>query len=109
MSYGRAVQVTRILGLLLIGLYALAALLIFLADWTALQTTLGVAFLGGGALLIFLGQNVTSLPPVVSAALVCVGAVAGAFPLIPFIIPPVAAAVLVWLTLSLVRRPPTPA
>jgi hypothetical protein len=108
MSYGRAVQVTRILGLVLTGLYALAAIAVLLADWTPAQTAAGVTFLGGGALLIFLGQNLSKFPPTVAAGLICVGAVAGAFPLIPFIVPPIAAAVLVWFTISLARRP-TPA
>jgi len=107
-SYGRAVQVTRILGLVLTGIYAFAAIVVLLADWTAAQTVAGVVFLGGGALLIFLGQNLTRLPPALAAGFICVGAVAGAFPLIPYVIPPVAAAVLVWMTISLARRP-TPA
>jgi threonine/homoserine/homoserine lactone efflux protein len=108
MSYGRAVQVTHILGLVLAGIYALAAIVGLLADLSSTQTVAWVVFLGGGALLIFLGQNLSKVPPVLAATLICVGAVAGAFPLIPFIVPPVAAAVLVWLTISLARRP-TPA
>jgi hypothetical protein len=108
MSYGRAVQVSRILGLALTGIYALAAIIVLLADWTTAQTAAGVAFLGGGALLIFFGQNLTRIPPALAAGFICVGAVAGAFPLIPFVLPPVAAAVLVWMTISLARRP-TPA
>jgi threonine/homoserine/homoserine lactone efflux protein len=105
MSYGRAMQVTRILGLVLTGIYAVAAIVGLVADLTSGQTVAWVVFLGGGALLIFLGQNLSKFPPVIAAALICVGAVAGAFPLIPFIVPPVAAAVLVWLTISLARRP----
>jgi hypothetical protein len=105
MSYGRAVQVARILGLLLTGIYAIAAIVGLLADFTSTQTIAWVVFLGGGALLIFLGQNLTRFPPMLAAALICVGAVAGAFPLIPFIVPPIAAAALVWLTISLARRP----
>jgi hypothetical protein len=104
MSYGRAMQITHLLGLVLAGVYALAAIVVVLADWTALQTTAGVTFLGGGAVLILLGQNWARIPPTLSAALVCVGAVAGAFPLIPLIVPPLAAAVLIWLTISLARR-----
>jgi hypothetical protein len=108
MTYGRALQVTRILGLVLAGLYVLAAIVVLLADWTPAQTAAGVAFLGGGAVLILLGQGLTRVPPLVGAGLVCLGAIAGAFPLIPFVLPPIAAAVLVWMTISLARRPPAP-
>ena len=105
MSYGRALQITRILGLVLAGIYVIAAIAVVLADWTAWQTVAGVGFLGGGAVLILLGQSWSRVGPQLGAALVCVGAVAGAFPLIPFFVPPIAAAVLIWLTISLARRP----
>ena len=109
MSYGRALQITRILGLALAGLYALAAIAVLLADWSAGRTTLGVALLGGGALLVLLGQNLSGRWPVLSAAVVSVGAAVGAFPLIPLILPPIAATALIVMTFALARRPPTPA
>jgi hypothetical protein len=106
-SYGRALQVTRILGLALAGLYAIAAIAVLLADRSIAQTVVGVTLLGCGAALIVFGQRLRS--PVLSASLVSLGAVVGAFPLIPLIVPPIAATVLIVLTFALARQPATPA
>jgi hypothetical protein len=104
MSYGRAVQVTRVLGLVLAGVYALAAIVIFLGDWSTGEKALGIAFLGGGGFLILLGFNITRISRSVSAALVCIGAALGAFPLVGLILPPLAAAVLIAMSIALARR-----
>ena len=109
MSYGRALQITRILGLVLAGLYAIAAIAVLLADRSVGQTVVGVTLLGGGAVLVLLGQNLSRRWPVVSAAVVSVGAAVGAFPLIPLILPPIAATALIVMTFALARQPATPA
>lgn len=105
MTYGRAWQITRILGLLLAGLYAVAAIVALLADWSAGRTTLWVALLGGGAVLVLLGQNLSGRWPVLSAAVVSVGAAVGSFPLIGLIFPPIAATALIVMTFAVARRP----
>ena len=104
MSYGRAVQVTRVLGLVLAGIYALAAIVIYLSDWSTGEKALAIAFLGGGAFLMLLGYNITRISRVVSTAFVCVGAALGAFPLVGLILPPLAAAVLIAMSIALARR-----
>ena len=102
MSYGRALQITRILGLVLAGLYAIAAIAVLLADRSVGQTVVGVTLLGGGAVLVLLGQNLSRRWPVVSAAV-------GAFPLIPLILLPIAATALIMMTFALARQPATSA
>lgn len=105
MSYGRAVQLTRILGLVLAGIYALAAIVVYLGDWSTGEKALAIAFLGGGGFLILLGFNITGLSRPISTTFVCVGAALGAFPLVGLILPPLAAAVLIAMSISLARRP----
>jgi hypothetical protein len=63
------------------------------------------AVLGGSAALIVIGAFVKLLPPWLSLALISVGAIAGGVLLIPLVLPPIAAALLVMLTYSLSRRP----
>ena len=108
MSYGRAVQITRILGLALAGLYSIAAIAVLLADRSTGQTVVGVTLLGSGALLILLGHHLSARSPVLAAAVVSVGAAVGAFPLIPLILPPIAATALIAMSFMLARQP-TPA
>jgi hypothetical protein len=108
MSYGRALQITRILGLLLAGLYTIAAIAVLLADRSHGQTVLGIALLGGGAVLVLVGQNLTRISPVLSAAVVSLGAAVGAFPLFPLILPPIAATALIVMSFAVARQP-TPA
>jgi hypothetical protein len=105
MSYGRAVQVTRILGLVLAGIYAVAAIVVFLGDWSTGEKALAIAFLGGGGFLILLGFNIARISRPLSTVFVCIGAAAGAFPLVGLIIPPLAAAVLIAMSIALARRP----
>ena len=61
--------------------------------------------LGGSAAFIVLGAFVKHLPSWLSLALISVGAIAGGILLIPLVLPPIAAALLVMLTYSLSRRP----
>ena len=63
------------------------------------------AVLGGSAAFIVIGAFVKNLPPWLSLGLISVGAVVGGVLLIPLILPPIAAALLVMLTYSLSRRP----
>ena len=106
MSFGRAVQVTRILALVLAGVYALAALGGLLADFdTTRDTVLWVGFLGGGAALILLSPFFAGISPWLSAASVSIGAAAGGLPLFWTIIVPLAAAVLIAMSFAVARRP----
>ncbi len=105
-SYGRAVQVTRILALALAGIYAIAALGGLLADFdTTRDTVLWVGFLGGGAVLLLSGPFFAQISRWLSAALVSIGAAAGGLPLFWTIVVPLAAAVLIAMSFALARRP----
>ena len=106
-SYGRAVQVTRILALVLAGIYALAALGGLLAEFDSTRdTVLWVGFLGGGALLILIGTYFGAVvSPWLSAALVSIGAALGGVPLFWSILIPLAAAVLIAMSFAVARRP----
>jgi hypothetical protein len=105
MSYGRALQVTRILGLVLAGIYIIAALVGVLADFSTRETVLWVGFLGGGAGLILLGQYAEQISTWLSAVLVSIGAAAGGFALFWLIVVPLAAAALIALSFAIARRP----
>ena len=71
-SYGRALQVTRILALVLAGIYAIAALGGLLAEFdTTRDTILWVGFLLGGAALLFVGPYNACLSSDSSAAVQC--------------------------------------
>jgi len=110
-SYGRALQVTRILALVLAGIYALAALGGLLAEFDSTRdTVLWVGFLGGGALLILIGTYFGAVvSPWLSAALVSIGAALGGVPLFWSILIPLAAAVLIAMSFAVARRPaPSP-
>jgi len=105
-SFGRALQVTRILALVLAGIYALAALGGLLADFdTTRDTVLWVGFLGVGAVLILLGPYFAGVSPWLSAGLVSIGAAAGGLPLFWTIAVPLAAAVLIAMSFAVARRP----
>jgi hypothetical protein len=104
MSFSRAVQIWKITSLVLAGIYVLAALVGFLADFSTGHTVAWLAFLGGGAVAILLGHRLFGVSPVVSAVLVSAGTVAGAFPLFLTILVPIAAAVVVALSFAIGRQ-----
>jgi hypothetical protein len=106
MSYGRAMQVTRILALVMAGIYVIAALIGLLAEFDSTRdTVLWVGFLSGGAVLILLGIYFAGVSPWLSAALVSIGAAAGGLPLFWSIVVPLAAAVLIAMSFAVARRP----
>jgi hypothetical protein len=110
MSFGRVLQITRILGLVLAGIYALAAIVGVLAEFDSTRdTVLWVTFLGGGALLILLGQRAGRISPWLSAALVSLGAALGGLPLFWTIFVPLAAAILIALSFAVARQHAAPA
>jgi hypothetical protein len=61
--------------------------------------------LGGSAALIVIGAVVKRLPSWLALGLISVGAIVGGVLLIPLVLPPIAAALLVMLTYSLSRQP----
>ena len=77
-----------------------------LADWEAGETVLWVAFLIGGGILIVLGQRLFDTSPVIAGILASVGAAAGAFPLFWLIVVPLAAAVVIALSVAIARQTP---
>lgn len=106
MSYGRAMQVTRILALVLTGIYAIAALVGLLAEFDSTRdTVLWVGFLGGGAAMILIGLYFAGVSGWLSAALVSIGAAAGGLPLFWTIVVPLASAVLIAMSFAIARRP----
>jgi predicted membrane-bound mannosyltransferase len=105
MSFSRAVQIWKITGLLLAGIYVLAALIGLIADFESTQdTVVWVAVLGGGAVLILVGQYFFRSSPWVSALLVSVGAAVGALVLFWSILIPLAAAAVIALSVALARQ-----
>lgn len=110
MSFGRAVLIWRITALALAAIYAVAALVGILADFdTVRDTILWVAFLGGGAFLIILGHRLFRSSAPLAAILVSVGTIAGALPLFWSILVPLAAAVVIALSVAIARQSPAAA
>ena len=107
MSLARAILIWRITALSLAAVYAIAGIAGMLADWDAGDTVIWVAFLLGGALLIVLGHRVLAASPTLAGILVAVGAAAGAFPLFWLIVVPVAAAVVIALSVTIARQAST--
>ena len=104
MPFARAVLIWRIIALALAAIYAIAALVGLLADWEPGETAVWVAFLLGGALVIVLGNRIFESSPALAGILVSVGAAAGAFPLFWLIIVPLAAAVVIALSVAIARQ-----
>ena len=105
MTYGRTVLLTRVLGLLLAATYTIAAMVVVWADWSPARKTVGILLLGGGAVLILIGQRRTLDWPTLGPVLACVGAALGALALLPLVIPPLVAALYIAMTITLARQP----
>ena len=104
MPFARVVLIWRITALALAAVFAIAALIGLLADWGVGETVFWVAFLLGGALMIVLGNRIFDASPALAGILVSVGAAAGAFALFWLIIVPLAAAVVIALSVALARQ-----
>jgi hypothetical protein len=104
MSFARAVLIWRITALALAAIFAISAIVGILADWNRRDTVIWVTILLGGALLIVIGNRLLESSPPLSGILVSVGAAAGAFPLFWLLIVPVAAAVVIALSVSIARQ-----
>jgi hypothetical protein len=99
-------MITRILGLVLAGTYAIAAIGVVWADWSAGRKTVGLLLLGGGAVLILIGQRRSPLDwPTLGPVLACVGAALGGIALLSLVIPSLVAALFIAMTISLARQP----
>lgn len=109
MPYGRAVLVTRILGLVLAGVYTIAAIVVLYAGWSPARAAVGVGLLTGGAVLILVGQRLSLRAPGLAPFMSCIGAALGGFALLGLILPPLAAAVYIAMTIGLARQQPTTA
>jgi hypothetical protein len=96
-------RVHRGLTAALVASYVAAALIGLFADFVE-NKVLWVVLLGGAALFIVVGSVVRTAPRWLSLSLISVGAIAGGVVLLPTVIVPIAAAVLVALTFSLSRR-----
>jgi hypothetical protein len=107
MSFARAVLTWRITALALAAIYAIAAILGLLADFDRGATIVWVALLGGGALLIVLGNRIFNSSPALAGILASVGGAAGAFPLFWLILVPLAAAALIALSVAIARQSPS--
>ena len=108
MSLGRAILIWRITALALAATYAIAGIAGMLADWEVGETIIWVAFLLGGAMLIVIGHRVLNASPTLAGTLVAVGAAAGAFPLFWLIVVPLAAAVVIALSVTIARQASAP-
>lgn len=109
MSVGRAVQIWKITGLVLAGIYVLAAFIGLMAESfdRPRDTVLWVTVLGGSAVLVLVGQHFFRAYPGWAAAAVSIGAAAGAFLLFWSIVIPIAAAAVVALSVALARQAPS--
>jgi FtsH-binding integral membrane protein len=106
-SLARAILIWRITALALAATYAIAGIAGMLADWKAGETVLWVAFLVGGAILIVIGQRLFDSSATLAGILVSVGSAAGAFPLFWLIVVPLAAAVVIALSVTIARQTST--
>ena len=104
MPLARVVLIWRITALALAAIYAIAAIVGVLADWEAGETAFWVAFLLGASLAIVLGNRVFDASPTLAGILVSVGAATGAFALFWLIIVPLAAAVVIALSVAIARQ-----
>src|SRR5262245_2215747 len=104
MSFARAVLIWRITALALAAIFVISAIVGILADWSRRDTVVWVAILLGGALLIVIGNRLLESSPPLAGTLVAVGAGVGAFPLFWLLIVPVAAAVVIALSISIARQ-----
>jgi hypothetical protein len=105
MSFGRAVQIWKVLSLVLAGIYVLAAIIGVMAEFDRTRdTVLWVAFLGGGAFLILVGHRLSHSSAALPALLVSLGAAAGALPLFWSIVVPLACAAVIALSVSIARH-----
>ena len=107
MSLGRAILIWRITALALAATYAIAGIAGMLADWEVGETVIWVAFLVGGALLIVVGLRLFDASAALAGLLVSVGAAAGGFALFWLIIVPLAAAVVIALSVAIARQTST--
>jgi hypothetical protein len=103
-SLARAILIWKITGLALAAVYAIAGIAGMLADWEAGETAIWVAFLLGGGILIVLGQRLFDTSPLIAGILASVGAAAGGFALFWLIIVPLAAAVVIALSVAIARQ-----
>jgi hypothetical protein len=103
MTSQRVSRLHRGLVAALVTIYISAAIIgIF---WDAVDNKeLWVVLLGGSAVLIVAGTVLRNAPPWICVGLVSVGAIVGGIALLPTIVVPIAAALLVGLTFSLSRR-----
>ena len=88
----------------LVTTYAAAAVVGVFSDFVD-NKVLWAVVLGSSAALIVVGAIVKNLPSWLTLALISVGAIVGGILLIPLVLPPIAAALLVMLTYSLSRQP----
>jgi len=103
-SLGRAILIWKITGLALAAVFAIAGIAGMLADWETGETILWVLFLVGGGLLIVIGQRLFDTSPTLAGTLASVGAAAGGFALFWLIIVPLAAAVVIALSVAIARQ-----
>ena len=103
MTSQRVSRIHRGLIAALVTVYIAAAIIGIFSDAFD-NKVLWVAILGGAAACIVIGATLRNAPPVLSVGLISVGAIAGGIMLLPTVVVPIAAAVLVALTFSLQRR-----
>jgi hypothetical protein len=104
MSAATVSRVHRGLTAALVACYVAAALVGLFADFVD-DKVLWVLLLLGAAVCLVLGSILRTAPPWLSVGLIAAGAIAGGIILLPTVLVPIAAAVLVALTFSLSRRP----
>jgi hypothetical protein len=104
MTGTRVSRIHRGLIAALVTTYVAAAVVGISSDFVD-NKVLWATVLGVSSALIVVGAVVKNLPPWLTLALISTGAIVGGVLLIPLVLPPIAAALLVMLTYSLSRRP----
>jgi hypothetical protein len=104
MTGTRVSRIHRGLIAALVTTYVAAAVVGVSSDFVDNQV-LWATVLGVSSALIVVGAVVKNLPPWLTLALISIGAIVGGVLLIPLVLPPIAAALLVMLTYSLSRQP----
>jgi hypothetical protein len=104
MTGTRVSRIHRGLIAALVTTYVAAAIVGVFSDFVG-NKALWAVVLGGSAAFIVVGAVAKQLPPWLTLALISTGAIVGGVLLIPLVLPPIAAALLVMLTYSLSRQP----
>jgi predicted membrane-bound mannosyltransferase len=110
MTFGRLLQIRGWLAYVLAAIYLIAGTAGFAIEFsTTTNQLLWFLLLWGGGAIVIVGLLLAKGPSWTSAVLVCAGALVGGVPLLGTVLIPLAVAVLIALSVAIVRRAPSAA